>query len=83
MKDLSEKLEAVEESQEDHFTFPSVRALQLVPQTIFNTNIQTALAVQGSKTERADEEKQRHKLFTHKTSDSLPKTEDRISYSTV
>lgn len=35
------------------------------------------------KHEEADDEKQRHELFTDETSDSLPKTEDRISHSTV
>lgn len=33
--------------------------------------------------EGADDEKQRHKLFTDETSDKLPKTEDTISPSTA
>lgn len=82
MKDPSEKLEAAEESQEDHFKFPSVGALQLVPQTITQP-YKLPWWFNDQKHEGADDEKQRHKLFTDKTLDNLPKTEERISHGTV
>lgn len=77
--------EGCEGTQEDYFKFPGVRALQLVPWSIFHTNIWIVLAVQWSKTWRSSwwKAKAQVKLSTDETSDKLPKTEDGISPSTV
>lgn len=83
MKDPSEKLKAVKESQEDHFKFPCVKALQLVRWSILTQTYELSWWSSDQKHEGADDEKQRYKLFTDETLDKLPKTEDRISPSTV
>lgn len=81
MKGPSEKLKAVKESQEDDFKFPSVRALQLVPWSIFNRKIWIVLVVQWSKAWRSWWWKAKTQVV-HRW-DIRSKTEDRISPSTV